>query len=31
MAGGFFALTTAGAGSISLFGGAPSGLFGYLR
>lgn len=31
MAGGFFALATAGAGSISLFGGAPSGLFAYLR
>jgi putative oxidoreductase len=31
MAGGFFALATAGAGSISLFGGAPGGLFSYLR
>jgi putative oxidoreductase len=30
MAGGFFALATAGAGSISLFGGAPRGLFAYL-
>lgn len=31
MAGGFFALVAAGPGSISLFGDAPSGLFGYLR
>lgn len=31
MAGGFFALAAAGAGSISLFGGAPGGLFSYLR
>lgn len=31
MAGGFFALAAAGAGSISLFGGAPDGLFTYLR
>lgn len=31
VAGGFFALATSGAGSISLFGGAPSGLFAYLR
>jgi putative oxidoreductase len=30
MAGGFFALAVAGAGSISLFGGAPTGLFAYL-
>lgn len=30
MAGGFFALATAGAGAISLFGGAPAGLFAYL-
>ncbi len=30
MAGGFFALAIAGAGSISLFGGAPAGLFAYL-
>jgi putative oxidoreductase len=30
MAGGFFALATAGAGVISLFGGAPSGLFAYM-
>lgn len=31
MAGGFFALTVAGAGLISLFGGAPAGIFAYLR
>lgn len=31
MAGGFFALAAAGPGSISLFNGAPSGLFAYLR
>lgn len=30
MAGGFFALAVAGAGSISLFGGAPFGIFAYL-
>lgn len=30
MAGGFFALAVAGAGSLALFGGAPSGLFAYL-
>lgn len=30
MAGGFFALAAAGAGTISLFGGTPSGLFAYL-
>lgn len=30
MAGGFFALATVGAGSLSLFGGAPGGLFAYL-
>lgn len=30
MAGGFFALAVAGPGSISLFGGAPSGMLGYL-
>ena len=30
MAGGFLALAIAGAGSISLFGGAPNGLFAYL-
>lgn len=31
MAGGFFSLAAAGAGSLSLFGGAPTGLFAYLR
>lgn len=31
MAGGFFALAVAGAGSLSLFGGAPGGLFAYVR
>lgn len=31
MAGGFFALATARAGSIALFRGAPRGLFAYLR
>jgi len=31
MAGGFFALAVVGSGSISLFGGAPAGLFAYLR
>ncbi|MEZ2406410.1 putative oxidoreductase [Bosea sp. OAE752] len=30
MAGGFFALTVVGAGSMALFGGAPTGLFAYL-
>jgi putative oxidoreductase len=30
MAGGFFALATVGAGSISLFSGAPGGPFAYL-
>ena len=30
MAGGFFLLAVVGAGSLSLFGGAPTGLFGYL-
>ncbi len=30
MAGGFFALAVAGAGTISLFGGAPVGVFAYL-
>lgn len=30
MAGGFFALAATGAGAISLFGGAPAGLFAYL-
>jgi putative oxidoreductase len=30
MAGGFFALAAAGAGSLSLFGGAPAGLFAHL-
>ena len=30
MAGGFFALSAVGAGTISLFGGAPGGLFAYL-
>lgn len=30
MAGGFFTLAAAGAGSLSLFGGAPSGLLAYL-
>lgn len=30
MAGGFFFLATVGAGAISLFGGAPTGLFAYL-
>ncbi|MDN7435727.1 DoxX family protein [Burkholderia multivorans] len=30
MAGGFFLLAAVGAGSISLFGGAPTGLFAYL-
>ncbi len=30
MAGGFFALATVGAGAISIFGGAPSGMLGYL-
>lgn len=30
MAGGFFALATVGAGAISIFCGAPSGLFAYL-
>lgn len=30
MAGGFFALASAGAGSLALFGGIPDGLFAYL-
>lgn len=30
MAGGFFALATVGAGSLSLFGGVPDGIFAYL-
>ena len=30
MAGGFFALAVAGAGTMALFGGAPAGLFAYL-
>lgn len=30
MAGGFFALAAAGPGSVSLFGGAPPGILGYL-
>ncbi len=30
MAGGFFALAAAGPGSLSLFGGAPGGIFAYL-